>query len=234
MQNDENRGYKPPEKDKADVTHTIARVGISSIPYVGGVAAEFFTTLFAAPIEKRRQKWMERVAKGLQELEKVKDLNIDNLKNNENFVTITMQATQIAMRNHQTEKLEALRNAVLNTSLKIAIDEDLQLMFLSFIDTFTVSHLKLMDLLNDPHNWVIKNDIAFVKSDRPDVVFEQSFQDFKARRKYYDIFVKDLYSRGLTIKDIAYLSTDLYGTLVTQATDTGKEFMNFVTSPINS
>ncbi len=234
MQNDENSEFKPPKKNKADVAHTIARVGISSIPYVGGAAAEFFTTLFAAPIEKRRQKWMEEVAKGLQELERTKNLNIDNLKNNENFITITMHATQIAMRNHQTEKLEALRNAVLNTTLKIAPEEDLQLMFLSFIDTFTVSHLKLMDLLNDPHNWVIKNDISFVKSDRPHVVFEQSFQDFTRRRKYYDMFVKDLYSRGLTIKDIAYLSTDLYGTLVTQATPTGTEFMNFITSPINS
>ena len=48
-------------------------------------------------------------------------------------------ATQIAIRNHQRKKLEALRNAVLNSALVNASEEDIQLMFLNFIEYLTTS-----------------------------------------------------------------------------------------------
>ena len=52
---------------------------------------------------------------GLQNLEeKVKGLTIDTLQDNDAFITTVMRATQSAIRNHQKEKLEALRNATLH------------------------------------------------------------------------------------------------------------------------
>jgi hypothetical protein len=58
-----------------------------------------------------------------------------------------MHATQAAIRNHQKEKLEALRNAVLNSAEKNALDEDIKLMFVSLIDTFTPWHLRILSSL---------------------------------------------------------------------------------------
>lgn len=59
-------------------------------------------------------------------------------------VSIVLQATQIALRTHQTEKRMALRNAVMNAALPQAPEEGLQQMFLHFIDTFTEWHLRLL------------------------------------------------------------------------------------------
>jgi hypothetical protein len=54
----------------------------------------------------------------------VNDLTPERLATNEAFVTVTMQASQGAIRNHQQAKLEALRNAVLNSALPNPPQED--------------------------------------------------------------------------------------------------------------
>jgi len=100
--------YDPPTPEESDIAHKIARTGIASIPVVGGAAAELFTTLITPSLEKRRQEWMEEIAEGLRELEANSQLNINELQDNENFITVLMHANQAAMRNHQKEKIEAL------------------------------------------------------------------------------------------------------------------------------
>ena len=47
--------------------------------------------------------------------------------NDDEFVSAIQHATQIAVRTHQAEKLEALRNAVLNVAAGTAPGDDLQM-----------------------------------------------------------------------------------------------------------
>ena len=51
-------------------------------------------------------------------------------------MSVVLQATQAALRTHQAEKLEALRNAVLNVAAGKGPSDDMQMVFLSFIDSF--------------------------------------------------------------------------------------------------
>jgi len=60
-----------------------------------------------------------------------------------------MHASQVAIRNHQSGKLEALRNAVLDSALSNEPEEDMQLMFLNFVDVLTLSHLRMLKLYFD-------------------------------------------------------------------------------------
>jgi hypothetical protein len=64
-----------------------------------------------------------------------------------------LQATSIALRNHQKEKLEALRNAVVNSVLPSSADDDIKLMFLDLVDELKVSHLRLLRLLYEPNKY---------------------------------------------------------------------------------
>ena len=64
-----------------------------------------------------------------------------------------MQASQAAIRNHQSEKREALRNAVLNAALPNAPEESIQQLFINQVDTFTVWHIRLLDLFKEPPAW---------------------------------------------------------------------------------
>jgi len=58
-----------------------------------------------------------------------------------------MQATTIAMRSHQTEKLTALHNAIVNSAIPSSSKKDLQLVFVRFIDELTPLHVKLLSFL---------------------------------------------------------------------------------------
>src|SRR5262249_17379113 len=81
-------------------------------------------------------------------------VNLARLSQDEVFVTTATHATMLAMRNHQREKLVALRNAVLNATLPGAPDDDLQLIYLNLVDTLTASHLRLLKVLNNPREWM--------------------------------------------------------------------------------
>jgi hypothetical protein len=143
MPNEE--GIEKPKAGVADAGHLTARTLLSLIPGVGGAAKELFNTVIAPPLQKRQWEWMETIANRLSELEKTfEGFKVENLLSNDNFISSVFYATSLAIRSHQKEKIEALQNAVINTALNIAIEEDLEHMFLNFIDELTPSHLKVL------------------------------------------------------------------------------------------
>ena len=79
---------------------------------------------------------MTSIGEKLNELEENK-FDLEKLKNDENFISVMMNASQMALRTHQEEKLDALRNAILNVAKGEAPDESVQHLFLNFVDFFT-------------------------------------------------------------------------------------------------
>ena len=141
----------PPEQTVADVALGAARTIISGIPLAGGPLKEFFSMIITPPLTKRRDDWVQSIAEGLVALQqKVQGFTIEALQNNEVFITAVLHAAQIAVRNHRKEKLDALRNAVLNVAINRAPDEDLQMLFFSWVDVFTVWHLRLLQFFQNP------------------------------------------------------------------------------------
>lgn len=82
--------------------------------------------------------------------ERVAELTPEALAANEAFVTVTMHASQIAIRNHRKEKIDALRNAVFNAALLNPQHDDEQMIFIRLIDQLTPLHLAVLSLLRDP------------------------------------------------------------------------------------
>ena len=222
-----------PKPTKEDYIHKGIKAVVASIPGVGAIAAEVFSTVFEAPVAKRRAEWINSIANSLLELEKiVEGFSIENLSQNEMFITATLQATHISMRNHQHKKIEMLRNAVLNSALPKAPEDDVQLMFLNFIDTFTLTHITALDVLDNPTKWVEKYGIEFDLKTRPDIILESIFTDLKQKRKYYELITMDLFSRGLIKKDSFHLKITAEGGLAKISTYMGRQFLFFISSPI--
>jgi len=118
---------EPPKPTTRDLLHTSLKAAISTAPFVGAPAAEFFSHFITPPLTKRQERWMIKVYESLIILaEKVESCSPENLSQNEVFITTLMGASQIAIRNHQQEKLEALRNTVLNSAQPDSLDEDIQ------------------------------------------------------------------------------------------------------------
>lgn len=218
-----------------DVAHTIAKAGLSLIPVVGGAASEILSAIIVPPLSKRRDKWLVSIAEGLKRLEnEVKGFKIEELSKNDAFITTVAHATQSAIRNHQTEKLEALRNAVLNAALPNSIEEDTQLMFLHFVDEFTPWHLRLLKYFDNPLAYGQEHGITYLNwhMGGASTVLEHTFPELSGRREFYDQLAKDLFSRGLVQSSELHTTVSEQGMFASYTTAIGKQFISFITSPV--
>ena len=180
------KNNKPPKETAADIVHSIVRAGLGAIPFGGTAAIEIFSKVILPPIEKRRYEWAELIGKRLKMLEDKGILNIEDLKKNDKFITTVMHASQAAIRNHQKEKIEALRNAIINSALPNSPDENLQLLFLNLIDTFSPWHLRVLDYFKDDYCEIdIKNFHSSVIEH-----LLTKFTTFESKRQFNPIFLK--------------------------------------------
>lgn len=224
-----------PKKGVGDVVHAIVKAGISAIPLAGAPAAEIFALVVTPLYERRRDEWIESIGNGLKELaEKVEGFKIEELSNNETFITTVTHASQAAIRNHQKEKLEALRNAVLNAALPNAPEEDLQLMFLTYIDSLTTWHLAILKFLDNPKEWGIKHGITYPNWSMggASAALEHAFSELRGKRELYDVFIRDLHSRGLISTDSLHVTGTGDSILASRTTAMGKQLIGFITSPV--
>jgi hypothetical protein len=229
----EIKKIEEPKLSASDYLHKGIKALIGSLPGVGSIAAEVFATVFEAPIAKRRSQWINLIAESLIQLEKKVDgLNIEDLSRNEMFITTALQATQISLRNHQREKIEMLRNAVLNSALPNAPEDDVQLMFLNLIDILTLTHITALSVLDNPDKWIAKYGLKYDLKTRPDTIIESIFSDFKQKREYYELIASELFSKGLIKENSLHLKSNAYGGLAKMSTSMGRHFLVFISSPL--
>jgi len=135
-----------PEETVADLVIRLCRAGVNLIP--GGGAVTELASILKVPSERRRDEWLETLWERLARLEKrLGGFDIKRLADNQQFVTAVLRATPIAVRTHKAEKLEALRNAVLNVAAGSAPEDDIQAMFLDAVDSLTASHVQFLSAL---------------------------------------------------------------------------------------
>ena len=71
---------KKPKRTAGDDVYNTAKIALSTIPVVGGTAAEVFAAAFTPPIVRRRDEWINQISKDLAELEKtVKGFDVKEL-----------------------------------------------------------------------------------------------------------------------------------------------------------
>ncbi len=224
----------PPDKSIVDDLHSMAKGAISCVPVVGGLVAELFQTVIVPPLVRRQQEWMEQIAAALNDLrEKIGDFSWESLVNNETFTDVVLHASQLALRNHQAEKLVALRNAVCNTALNIDIDDTHKLIFLRYVDEFTVLHLKLLDLLLDPREWEKKNNQSFPTLLMGGIshIVEHAIPELSGENETYVLIIKDLQARGLLSNFNIGTTMSWEGIISGRSTDIGRKFVRFISEP---
>lgn len=217
----DDSSLKIPKASGGDIAHAIARAGLSAIPYLGGAAVELFQGVIQPPLEKRRQKWMAEIGEKLQELE-TKGLNLEDLQNNDQFISAVMYASQAALRTHQEAKLEALKNAVLNIATGQAPEEALQYLLLNFIDSLTELHLRILKLFQAP---VPPPNVSMGGLSQ---VLEYNIPDLRQQREVYPQIWKDLYSRGLVNTEGLNVTMTGHGLADKRTTALGDALLEFI------
>jgi hypothetical protein len=217
-----------------DIAYTAAKAGISLIPWVGGSAAEIFGAIVMPPLQKRRDQWIEDIAKGLAELrEKRPGLDIDEFLKSDQFITAILDATQIALKNHKKEKLDALKNSILNSAVEPGLDQDVRMVFLRYIDELTPWHLRILAYFQDPAGWLSEHKIAMpelMMGGLTEGVF-RAFPELKKEGVLYQQIVADLKARGL-LESFSDGTMSLQGILASRTSELGRKFMRFIRAPL--
>lgn len=215
---------EPPKPTTGDVAHALTKAGLSMIPVVGGPAVEIFQHLVQPPLERRRNEWMEQVGEKLLSLEQ-SGLNLADLQSNDQFITAVMQASTAAFRTHKAEKLDALRNAVINIATGHGPEETIQHLFLSFVDEFSEMHLRMLAFANSPR------PPAGLGAGGLDHVLEYNIPTLRGQRALFDQLWKDLYLRGLINSESLHVMMTGSGLGQSRTTELGKAFLSFISEP---
>ncbi len=225
-----------PKQDISDITYSLMISAGKIIP-VAGPVIEFLSGVVDRPINQRQREYIENIRSMVVNLsERLEEYKIENLTNNPSFLSAFLYGGQIAIRNHQIEKLEALRNAVINTALPNSIDESQQQIFLNLIDTFSEWHLRVLKYFDNPVEWGKIHGVTYPtfvmgSSSR---MLESAFPDLAGKRSFYDQMVNDLHDRGLLNSNKDFLHTNVSDLLAPHTSDIGKLFLKFIESPIDS
>lgn len=229
-----------PDTYKGEVVQKLTIILASALPIVGPIGAEVIGLLIQPQITKRRDAWLESLGRAVVHLmQQQESTTPEELAKSEEFTSAVLNTTLVALRTHQQEKHQALRNAVLNVAAGTAPNDDLQMLFLDAIDAFTPSHLRLLAFLKDPRAWLEGHNlqIPILNGGLPSsvgAVVESAIPEWANHRQFYGLLFDGLAARGLVqgTSEVFGTTMTLNGALSSRTTELGRQFLAFITAPI--
>ncbi len=199
----DTEGLNPLHESDGEKMHRGTRIALGLFPVVGGAMVEIFGSVVESPLTKRRWETMAQVGEVINELLEKKVVTEEGLQQNEAFVSTVAEVCAISLRNHQQEKLDALKNAVRNSALPSCPSDDYRQMFLNFVDVCTVTHIRLLQLFNDPKGWFANKGTILPNWSMGGLssVIDLGLPDLVGHNEIRDSIWKDLYQRGLVTTD---------------------------------
>jgi len=194
----------PPNRTGADVTHAVIKAVVGAVPYAGSALSVLMETVFAPPVERRRELWLRSLAQAVDELQRIHGLTAEALSDNDSFISAAVQATQIALRSHQDEKLQALQAAVVSAGSPHAPADTRQSVYLRLVDELTPAHLRILALYDKPEDWLTvpdHPDDGWGRSAPSNEIFAR-VPELENDQQFYELLVQDLQNRGLVVRHL--------------------------------
>lgn len=218
------------KKTKGDYLIAATRAGLGMIPLAGAATSELLHLIVTPPLEKRRIEWMTEVGERLTKLEEKLSFNLENLRENEIFIDTVLQTTQFAIRTSEKEKIQLYQNALINTALGDTPEKAEIQIFLNLIESFTIWHIKILKLFNDPKDWFEKNNKSipsFISAGLSSIL-EEAYPELKNKNDFYNLIWNDLFRAGLHNSGSLQAILSSSGLTTGRTTDLGRRFLNFI------
>ena len=103
----------PPKEELIDKVSKFIKTSVDSLIPGGAIATELLFNFVKMPYQKRSEEWQQAVTDALIRIE-ANGVNLDELKNNEDFIDILFQAIPIGLKHSQKEKRAMLKNAIIH------------------------------------------------------------------------------------------------------------------------
>lgn len=224
---------KPPTDPKAELAVALVKGAVSAISIAGGVISEV-GSLYLNPLEKRKQVWMNEVGRAIDEIQERFSRLPESLEDDESFISFLYQTTILALKNHQREKLEALRHSLVSAADPERVSEDLVFQFIRYIDELSVTHLRILAGLE-------KHAGQLTRFEQLEHVYSrfQSLTGMSLDRAMFRSFIQDLDARFLIrigdIDDFAEFASKVSHLVLEESskrplevTKLGRTFISFV------
>ena len=214
-----------------EIVYSIVKAGLGAAPFAGSAAIELFTHIIIPPIEKRRIEWMHDIGERLARLESHGDINLSELQNNPEFVDSVIKTTQYALRTSEAEKIGYFRNALLNTAIGESPEQSESQIFLNLLDSYTIWHVRILKLFDNPSRWFEINKIAppqNVMGGGLKIVLETAFPELKGRNDFCNLVWEDLKRAGLHNSGSLGVMMTGSGLLQNRTTEFGRRFLQFI------
>lgn len=226
---------KFPEKDTNDYCLSAGKAVINLVPHIGGALAVLLESVFSEPIDNRKKKWFEELAKSVNVLsEKIDGISAESLSKDPSFISLSLEATNIALRTHSNKKLKSLNNIIKNSIIIKDVNESKKMIFLRIIGEMTPLHIDLFNFLLSPEEYIKKHSkkLIFNLND-----FGTSLQAIWSKiqvgenvdHNFNNLIVNDLKAYGLVYINDFKNTTDTH-MKVSCATDLGREFNRFISN----
>ena len=247
MTNDSTENMNPPSipeipnSDGSDIAYGIGQVILSLLP---GPVNSIAAMLIRSPMDRRNDNWRIQLTKVIAYLfERMDENTFEALKHNEEFATTILHATRAAMFTHRKEKHEMLRNAVLNSALPNAPEDDERTVFLNLIEEFSVTHIFILLSLEQfraPRGLSLSlSNPQWRNESQLKELYELLSKHLQEPRPQYQFFVSilsDVYNKGLIDNyhsDESHPSSPSKRSLSPELTDFGRRFLKFIESPLD-
>lgn len=233
----ENRYKLPPPSIHAPV-ESYAKAAATLMPYIGSFAVELYSHHRNAAAQERMHGFYIRIGEAVTALENWKE----ELTEREAYKSTLIEAADLAIRTHDEIKLEALKNAVINSALMPSLDEYKRTIFMDLISRYSPFHLRLLYIYDVPDE-VINSDyvkLYALELDGSDPLDLEGTQPFHVPvadlcREAFGLPEVDVARVGNQLLDMDHLiSGD--GTIQVRPrrsslTEMGKEFVDFIRGP---
>ena len=185
----DNENLKPPRKDWADNTHEYGRDVAKALTL--GLANPLVDFILPSFHQKRFEDWCANVFKALLELSENK-ISLEDLRQNEEFISLLKESMVIASKTHQEEKHEFLKRALLN-QFESPYTFDEKIIYTRLIDSLTLTHIYFLCILSKCAD-ELKNMNRF--SDMVERLAKDELADYVPTESYR-MLLKDLENSSL-------------------------------------
>jgi len=224
----------PHDSNSRELLQRAIEAGLQFVPGIGGALAVTFVTAVTWRLNQKREEWLRALAEGVEDLrQQLGDIDLDALVSDGRFTDAVVSAARTVEHTHQTDKLDALRNAVLNSVGPDAPDADTQSIFMNMVDRFTPSHLRMLALWDDPPAWFSSHSLPYPTSsgNRARTV-EAALPEMQGQGQLITLIAGELKTAQLLTADMAGIVSD-QGMMQRLTTDFGRQLLRFISpSPV--